>query len=229
MGKPQKRRPAFGYIRVSGKGQLKGDGFPRQRADIEKFVTSHGYEIVQWYEERAVPGATEWQNRPEWTRMVQRLNGVQTIIVASLDRLARELFVQEYILRDLKQRHVTLLSANEEDIGSDPARVLFRQIMGAIAEYDKSMLVLKLRAARDRIEAKTGRRCEGRKPFGSWPGESDIVADMRKLRAEDWTFQRIADHLNQTGVKTRDNTHTKVWFPATVQKILKRQRRSTNP
>jgi DNA invertase Pin-like site-specific DNA recombinase len=222
MGKQQKRTLAFGYLRVSGKGQLKGDGFPRQRAAIEKFAASRGYEIARWYEERGVPGATEWESRPAWSTMVQNLNGVQTIIVAGLDRLARELFVQEYILRDLKQRHVTLLSANEEDIGSDPARVLFRQVMGAIAEYDKAMVVLKLRGARQRMKAKTG-RCEGRKPFGSWPGEAATLEKMRSLRADGWTFTRIAELLNESsGVRTRDNARQKRWYPATVQKILAR-------
>jgi hypothetical protein len=55
------------------------------------------------------------------------------ILIERLDRLARELFIQEYILRDLKQRGVPLISAAEPDLDSDPGRVLFRQMMGAIA------------------------------------------------------------------------------------------------
>ena len=40
-----------------------------------------------------------------------------------------------------------------------------RQIMGAFAGYEKTMIILKLRGARARQRAK-GERCEGRKPFG---------------------------------------------------------------
>ena len=40
---------------------------------------------------------------------------------------------------------------------------MMRQIMGAVSEYDKGMVVLKLAGARMRKRAQTG-RCEGRKP-----------------------------------------------------------------
>lgn len=44
-------------------------------------------------------------------------------------------------------------------------------MMGAVAQYEKSQIVLKLRGARLRKKAKTG-RCEGRKPFGYYEGET---------------------------------------------------------
>jgi DNA invertase Pin-like site-specific DNA recombinase len=211
------RIEAFGYIRVSGKGQLNGDGFPRQRAAIEAYAAAHGYCIVKWFEEKAVPGATEWENRPAWVDMVQNLNGVRTILVEKVERLARDLGVQEWIFRDLRQRKVELISANEENLDADLARVLFRQILGAIAQYDKAMTVLKLRAARKRMRAATG-RCEGQKPYGARPGEREAVEKMRAWRASGATFDAIAEALNQQQIPTRAGGR---WFRSTVQKILK--------
>lgn len=101
------------------------------------------------------------------------MNRLRTILIERLDRLARELLIQECILRvlrDLKKFGVTLLSTTEECLDSDPTRILLREIMGAIAEYDRSTVVLKLRAARLRRRDSTG-RCEGRKPFGCDPRE----------------------------------------------------------
>jgi len=210
---------AFGYMRVSGKGQLAGDGFPRQKAAIEQYAASHGVKIVRWFQEKAVPGAESWENRPAWLEMVQNLNGVRTIVIERLDRLARELFIQEYILRDLKGRGVTLISASEQDLDAHPTRVLFRQIMGAIAQYDRSMVVLKLRSARRRMKAETG-RCEGRKPFGERQGEPELLARMHAMRAEGLTFDRIAETLNAGGVPTR--VAGRRWFGSTVAKILQR-------
>lgn len=210
---------AFGYIRVSGRGQLDGDGFPRQRAAIQRYADANGIRIVRWFEERAVCGATEWENRPAWSEMVQHLNGVRTIIIERLDRLARELFIQEYILRDLKQRGVALVSVGEQDLDSDPARVLFRQLMGAIAQYDRTMTVLKLRAARKRQKAATG-RCEGRKPYGSRPGEQATMDRIRELRAAGRPYDAIAATLNSDGVSTR--TAGRRWFGSTVAKIMRR-------
>jgi len=210
---------AFGYIRVSGRGQLDGDGFPRQRASIQRYADANGVKIVRWFEERAVCGTTEWENRPAWSEMVQHLNGVRTIVIERLDRLARELFIQEYILRDLKQRGVTLVSVGEQDLDSDPARVLFRQIMGAIAQYDRTMVVLKLRAARRRMKAAAG-RCEGRKPYGNRPGEQAIMDRIRAQREAGQTFDAIAAALNSDGVPTR--TTGRRWFGSTVAKIMRR-------
>ena len=58
-------KKAFAYLRVSGKGQLDGDGFDRQRLAIEKYCSDNGMEIVQEFQEKAVPGKTEWEERPK--------------------------------------------------------------------------------------------------------------------------------------------------------------------
>jgi hypothetical protein len=59
------------------------------------------------------------------------------------------------------------LSTAEPDLcSSDPTRILMPQILGAVAAYDKAMIVLKLRGARERKRAQRG-RCEAAKPYGS--------------------------------------------------------------
>lgn len=74
-------------------------------------------------------------------------NGVKTIII-ELDRLARDLTIQEHIIQGLQHRGIALVSVAEPDpCSDDPTRKLMRQIMGAIAEYDKLIIVLKLRGA----------------------------------------------------------------------------------
>jgi hypothetical protein len=45
-----------------------------------------------------------------------------------------------------------------------------RQIMGSFFEYEKTRVVIKLRGARQRQKARTG-RCEGAKPYGHYEGE----------------------------------------------------------
>jgi DNA invertase Pin-like site-specific DNA recombinase len=215
------RIPAFAYLRVSGKGQLRGDGFPRQRAAIERYARAHGYNIQQWFEERAVCGDTEWTLRPSWSNMLGSLNGVRTIFVEKVDRLARDLGVQEIMMRDLKQRDVKLLSASEEDLDSNPTRVLIRQIFGAFAQYDRAMLVLKLRGARRRKRIATG-RCEGDLPYGVKADEAAVAERMRALRAQKVTFAEIADRLNEERTLTRKG---KLWKASYVQKMLKRASR----
>jgi DNA invertase Pin-like site-specific DNA recombinase len=211
---------AFGYLRVSGKGQVGGDGFPRQRAAIQAHAKANGMTVVRWFEEKGVSGTVEGMERPVWAEMVGIIlaNGVRTILVESLGRLAREIFVQEYILRDMEQRGVTLVSVTEPDLGSsDPTRVMFRQILGAIHQYEKSMIVLKLRAARVRQKAATG-RCEGRKPFGHRDGEQPIIDRMKELRAAGLAYDAIADQLNDEGIKPRSGQR---WWGKSINNALK--------
>jgi DNA invertase Pin-like site-specific DNA recombinase len=211
---------AFAYLRVSGKDQVDGDGFPRQLAEIKAYAKAHGIRIVRVFEERGVCGETEWENRPAWSELVASLNGVKMILVESLNRLARELFIQEYVLRDLKKRGVTLISVREQDIDSSPERILFRQIMGAIAQYDKTMIVMKLRGARQRMKAKMG-RCEGAKPYGSLPGEDAVLGEMRQMAADGHSMAAIARELNSRGVMPRRG---KAWHPYAVSRILEAKR-----
>lgn len=70
---------------------------------------------------------------------------------------------------------VALISVAEPDLmASDPTRILMRQLMGAVAQHDKSQIVLKLRGARMRKRAAEG-RCEGRKPFGKDKSEQAAI------------------------------------------------------
>ncbi|MCE5309698.1 MAG: recombinase family protein [Acidobacteriales bacterium] len=209
---------AYGYVRVSGRGQVEGDGFPRQIAAIKKYAAEHNIHVIKVFQEEAVCGATEWANRPAWLEMLAALNGCRTIIIEKLDRVARDLMVQEHIIADLRQRGIELVSVHEPDLcRDDPTRNLLRQIMGAIAEYDRCMVVLRLRGARQRMKAQTG-RCEGRKPYGFRPGEAEVIRRMKELRAAGLGYDRIAETLNTEGLKPRAGAR---WWGRGVNNALK--------
>lgn len=210
---------AFAYLRVSGKGQLEGDGFNRQRMAIKGYAAGHDIRIVREFREEGVSGTIETMDRPAWAEMLAALhsNGVRTIIVEKLDRLARDLMVQEAAIADLRKHGFTLVSVQEPDLmANDPTRVLMRQLMGAVAQYDKSQIVAKLRGARMRKRAKDG-RCEGRKPYGFYDGENAVIERMKALRAEGLGFDRIAAQMNAEGLQTR--TRGK-WHGVMVNRIL---------
>jgi DNA invertase Pin-like site-specific DNA recombinase len=144
-------------------------------------------------------------------------NGVRTIIIEKLDRLARDLMVQEATIADLQKHGFTLVSVAEPDLmATDPTRILMRQLMGAVAQYDKSQIVLKLRGARMRMRAKEG-RCEGRKPYGYYDGEQAVIERMQELRAARMGFDRIAAQLNAEGLKTRTGAQ---WHGLVCNRIL---------
>ncbi len=91
------------------------------------------------------------------------------------------------------------------------------QILGAVAAYDKAMIVLKLRGARERKRAQRG-RCEGAKPYGELPGELEVLDRMRALRADGATLTDIAEALNSAGIKPQRGSR----FPMAASRILER-------
>jgi DNA invertase Pin-like site-specific DNA recombinase len=216
-------KKAFAYLRVSGKSQVDGDGFPRQLEAVKGYAKANGIRIVKVYEEKGVSGTKEWEDRPAWMEMMSALlsNGVKTVIIEKLDRLARDLMVQETIIGDLRKRGLELVSVHEPDLlQDDPTRTLLRQMMGAIAQYEKTMLVLKLRGARNRVKA-AGGHGEGNRPFGSNAGESQTLERMRALGKEfprQWA--RIATQLDAEGRKPRSGEK---WHPYAVSRILSRR------
>jgi DNA invertase Pin-like site-specific DNA recombinase len=212
---------AYGYLRVSGRGQVHGDGFPRQRLAIKGYAAQHDIKIVQVFEEKGITGTKDLEDRPALSALMLALqaNGVTVILVEALHRLARDLMIQESILADFKRQGFTIISVTEPDLCSDdPSRKLMRQVMGAFFEYEKTMIVIKLRGARQRMKARTG-RCEGSKPYGHYPGEQAVLDRITASHAEGQPFLRIAANLNADGLKPRRGTRWHAW---SVNKILSR-------
>ena len=217
-------RKAFGYLRVSGRAQVEGDGFPRQEAAIRAYAKAHGIKLVRLFQEKGVGGGKAIADRPAFLAMMEALHGdgVKLVLVESLGRLARDLMVQESILHDLKRHGFELISVAEPDLcDEDESRKLMRRIMGAFHEYEKQMIVVKLRGARQRTRMKRG-RCEGRKPYGSYPGEAETLKRIMELDASGETTTAIANRLRGEGRKTRNGGE---WLQPTVSKILNRNRR----
>lgn len=211
---------AFTYLRVSSLGQVDGDGYARQLLACEQYAGAHDLEIVEIFRE-SMTGTSDLEDRPGLAMLLAALemNGVKTVIVEKLDRVARDLLIQETIIGDMQRRGYTLISSMEPDLCStDPSRVLVRQIFGAIAQYDRSMIVAKLNAARKRKREKFG-KCEGPKFYGDMPGESETLAQMKTWREDGRIYQWIADTLNEQGSIGRGG---KPWTVGAVHKILKR-------
>jgi len=185
-----KRVEAFGYMRTSSStnvGEDK-DSDKRQRAAIEGYAKAAGYVIVDWFYDAAVRGSDAVALRPGFADMLDRLagNGVRTIIVESPDRFARDLAVQLAGHDHLKSLGVTLIPATAPDHFTEdtPTAVLVRQVLGAIAPFEKASLVAKMKAARDRKIA-AGEKCGGRKAYAEREGGKELVALARALHRPD--------------------------------------------
>jgi DNA invertase Pin-like site-specific DNA recombinase len=130
-------------------------------------------------------------------------NGVHTIIVESPDRFARDLAVQLAGHDHLRTLGITLIPASSPDffIEDTPTAVLVRQVLGAIAQFEKATTVAKLKAARQRKKERAG-KCEGRK---SWAERNpEMVETAKRLRRRSpkrhqRSLRDVADELAKLG------------------------------
>ncbi len=161
---------AVAYFRTSSLANVGSDKdtLKRQREAVASFARRASCEIVAEFSDDGVKGADPVDQRPGFASMLGRIasNGVRTIIVEMANRFARDLIVQETGWRFLQGLGVTLIAADSPDAFLDdtPTAVLIRQVLGAVAQFEKAALVAKLKGARERKKAVTG-KCEGRKSY----------------------------------------------------------------
>ncbi len=204
--------PAFGYMRTSSATNV-GDGKDseaRQRKAIEAYAKAAGVVIVEWFYDAAVSGADAIEARPGFAALLARIagNGVRTIIVETAQRFARDLMVQEVGFAMLRTLGVTLIAADSPAsfLDDGPTSKLIRQILGAVSEFDKAMVVAKLKGARDRARRARG-KCEGRKSYAERTGGQELVAVARQLRANPaggrpLSLRKVAAGLAERGYVT---------------------------
>ncbi len=221
-------KPVFGYLRFSSLVQADGDSLDRQRDEIEKFCAAHGYRVLRYFKDEAVSGTTEAACREGFTEMMQLCGDAttRTVVVERSDRLARTLMVSEFACEEARKSGIQILTADSgTDLtnADDPTRVLIRQLLGALAEWNKNVTVKRLAAARRRIRLETG-KCEGRKQFGSKDAEDAmtlaLIIAMRQPGHE-WTFRQIAVELDRRQRPTPERAIK--WSHASVHQIYQRE------
>ena len=172
---------AVAYYRTSSAANVgeDKDSLRRQQEAVEAYARREKIEIVASFYDPAVSGADPLDARPGFRDLLARVaaNGVAVVLVEDPTRFARDLAVQMTGHDLLREHGVELVPANAPDFFREdtPTAIFVRQVLGAAAQFEKATLVAKLRAARERKRAKTG-RCEGRKPV-----PVDVVVAAKRL------------------------------------------------
>jgi DNA invertase Pin-like site-specific DNA recombinase len=213
---------ALAYLRTSSMtniGQDK-DSEKRQKAAIVAYAKHAGLTITGWYADQGVSGADAIEARKGFAAMLAHIagNGVRVVICENASRLARDLMVQEAAYRGLLKLGVKLIAADSPDSFTDsgPTSVLLRQILGSVSQFEKAALVLKLKAARDRKKAETG-KCSGRKTY--LERDPAMVTLARQLARQRLTLVAIADALAAKGhVQKNGKTYSHV----AIMRMLKK-------
>src|SRR5438128_6371629 len=189
-----------GYVRVSTDRQAeRGLGLEVQERSIRRWAKAQGHRLLDVLRDEGVSGSNGLGSRLGLADALDlvREKRAAGIIVARLDRLARDLIVQEQVLAEVRRLGGDVFSTSAGqaaylvDDPDDPSRKLIRQVLGAVNEYERAMIALRLRSGRRR-KADRGGYAYGSPPYGYRTVGRELVEDeteqvalarMRELRA----------------------------------------------
>lgn len=211
---------AVSYLRTSSATNVgpDKDSDKRQRAAVEGFAASTGYVIEREFYDAAVSGADPVTERPGFSDLLEycAAKDIHSIIIESPDRFARDTMVGLLGYEMLKKSGIELIPTTAPTYFSDPHETaeLIRTILTAVSSWERKGIVRKLRAARDRKRAKTG-RCEGRPPA---PEATRKKARWLADNYPNITLRSIAHELARDGMRSPSGS---VYSPSSIKAMLK--------
>jgi DNA invertase Pin-like site-specific DNA recombinase len=152
-----------GYPRVSTRGQVKtGASIPYQDREIRAWARRNGHRIVGMFPEEGRSGALDLEDRAALTAAIDMVatGKAEGLVCYSLDRLAREITVQEAILAKVWDEAGGRVFTTDQgevlrDDPDDPMPTAMRKMAGVMYELDRRLVVARLRRGR-RLKAERG-------------------------------------------------------------------------
>lgn len=229
------------YLRTSSAtnvGENK-DSDKRQILACEKYALSNKLNIENVFYDADVNGSIDHLEREGFSDLLDFCfkESINIVLCENHTRFSRDLIVQEKGYIDMKKAGITIIPINNPDMFLDdrnePTRTLIRHMLGALSQYEKTSIVLKLKGARERkriinkkqdiLTIKGNGKVEGRKRYGENKQEQIVVDRINELRFNSlkngklMSIRKITDIINDEGFTTKKNT--KFHFTQ-IQRIL---------
>jgi site-specific DNA recombinase len=221
----------IGYCRVSTDNQKDEGTIDIQRQALREYAKAKGYELVKIFEDEGVSGGLE--DRAGLAEMFSFLEDkenkdIEDVLIFKLDRLARDLYIQEHLIKKLEALSIGLISTKEADLDSDdPMRKAFRQFMGIVSELEKSFITMRMTAGRiNKIKNKQA-YAGGGIALGYNTKEKDLIINeagadtirqiFKMKRYGKKGLREIARELNKQGTPTARGGE---WHAGTIKYIL---------
>lgn len=229
---------AVAYIRVSTEEQVKhGQGLDIQEKEINNFCKSTKTELLNTFIDKGISGANDVSKRKGLNDLLLycKDNEVHQVIVTKMDRLARDVYIQLWIEKELKIHDIQIISISEDNLnGDDYMTNAMRQMVAVFAELEKNRIADRLVSGR-RNKAENGQKASGNCPFGyKYQYDSNgknpivvvddvqaaIVKNMFSMYLQGNSLQAIATRLNDDGTL---NARGNQWSKQAVKVILSNQ------
>jgi site-specific DNA recombinase len=224
------------YVRVSTQRQAEMQTIDQQIDRLRKHIEERGWPLPEGhvFGDDGYSGAS--LKRPGLDRLRDRaaLAAFDAVLITDPDRLARN-YVHQVLLIEELQVHGCRVEFLDRPMSQDPHDQLLLQIRGAVAEYERTLIVERTRRGRQRrfragqmlpwTRAPYGYRMAAdrpRDPSGVYqdPAEAAVVAEIFAWYVEGrHTLHGLVDHLGEMGVPSPSGKP--YWCGASVRGILR--------
>ncbi len=222
------------YIRVSSSQQENNSSLEHQKGSIESYCKSKNLTLDPQYVFTEVDSGTN-PERVEFNRMREVLKVLpyaKHLIVYSIDRLTRSVYVGEIIAKEIREKSGSIVSVSQGFDDATPTGKMTRQILTVMAEQERDMIVQRTSNGRKSTIKKGffggGKAPMGYKSMGSSSqrgfgqlniidNEKEAVMLMFSLHGEGKSYRSIADQLTKRGLMCRKGTP---YNPGTIKKII---------
>jgi DNA invertase Pin-like site-specific DNA recombinase len=171
-----KTKRAALYVRVSSGEQNTG----AQERALREYVQRRGWKLQQIYRDQGVSGASS--SRPALNELMKacRRGSIDVLVVWKFDRFARSLKQLMSGLEMCRALGIDFVSVTEAVDTSLPAGELLFQMIGAVAQFERSLIGERVRSGLANARAKG--KLLGRPPLRSL--STGELLKLRKLRRE---------------------------------------------
>jgi len=233
MKKPIKNKELtklVGYCRVSTDNQKEEGTIEIQEKALKQYTEKNNFELIKIFKDEGVSGSSELENRAglaELFNFIETNEGIEGVLIFKLDRLARDLYIQEHLIKKLELLNIKLLSIKEKNLDSkDPMRKAFRQFMGIVSELEKAFITMRLSGGRINKASKggfaggvvaLGYNTKNKKLFIDEEQAEIIKLIFKMKRYKKMGLREIARELNKKNIPT---ARGKRWYAGTIKYIL---------
>jgi DNA invertase Pin-like site-specific DNA recombinase len=166
-----------------------------QLSDLREYASRRGWEVFGEYADSGISGSKE--SRPELNRLMADAHRRHFDIVLcwKIDRFGRSLKHLVNALADLDSYGIAFVSLRDNlDLSTPSGRLMF-QIIGAMAEFERSLIQDRVRAGRRKAKLKG-------KTLGR-PRRITSVKEMAQLRERGASFREIAKAMGVSPATVR--------------------------
>jgi site-specific DNA recombinase len=205
---------AVGYVRVSTEDQARdGVSLSAQRAKLEAYCLVKDWTLAKVIRDEGF--SAKHLKRPGLEELLALVSSrqVEAVIVYKLDRLTRSVSDLDKLIKRFERYDVALVSLQESLDATTATGRLMMNLLASVSQWEREVIGERTSDALQHLKAQGQRYCH------TVYDNPEGIALMHRLRAEGYSYARIAEHFNTVGIPTAQG---RPWQAMVVWGIVKR-------